>query len=632
MNEPIRILIVEDLPTDADLAMREIRRSLADCEFQRVETEPTFLEALEKFNPDLVLSDYYLPRFTGMEALRLVKEHTSKTPLIIYTGPQNEDTAVACMKAGAADYIIKENIKRLGSAVIHALEEKKARIEHQQAQEALRLNSVMMENVAAGIYLVRASDGVILHTNPRFNKLFGYSIDELVGKHVSTLNAPTDRTPQEVAKEIIEALNKNKVWEGDVNCIRKDGVQFWCHANIATFEHTQYGTVWVASRQDITERKLAEEEINNQLQRLSALRTIDQVITSSLDLHVTLNVLLEHVITRLNVDAAVVLLLDHNLNELEYATGRGFRSKNIPRLHLKLGEGYAGEVALKRRTISIANLAVADPPFSKAWAIAGEDFVSYFAIPLFAKGQVNGVLEIFHRTGLNPTLEWLDYLETLAGQAAIAIDSGQLFEGLQKANTELILAYEATIEGWSRAMDLRDQETEGHTQRVTALTMNLVKAAGVSKDQIVHIRRGALLHDIGKLGVPDNILLKPGTLTDQEWVIMRKHPQYAFDLLSSIEYLRLAMDIPYCHHERWDGTGYPRGLKGEQIPFAARLFAVVDVWDALRSDRPYRESWPEKKVLQHIRAEAGTHFDPKAVELFFRMLSENTEEPDVDMS
>jgi putative nucleotidyltransferase with HDIG domain len=176
-----------------------------------------------------------------------------------------------------------------------------------------------------------------------------------------------------------------------------------------------------------------------------------------------------------------------------------------------------------------------------------------------------------------------------------------------------------------RALDLRDKETEGHTQRVTELTLKLARAAGMTEEELVHVRRGALLHDIGKMGVPDHILLKPGKLTDEEWVEMRKHPVFAYELLSPIAYLRPALDIPYCHHEKWDGTGYPRGLKGEQIPLAARLFAVADVWDALRSDRPYRQSWPKEKVIEHIKSLSGTHLDPKSVELFLSMMHEPEE-------
>ena len=223
-------------------------------------------------------------------------------------------------------------------------------------------------------------------------------------------------------------------------------------------------------------------------------------------------------------------------------------------------------------------------------------FVSYYVVPLIAKGHVNGVLEVFHRAPFDPDQEWVGFLEMLAGQAAIAIDSIGLFEGLQHANTELVHAYDATIEGWSRALDLQDKETEGHSRRVTEMAVLMAAGMGVSKPDLIHVRRGSLLHDIGKMGVPDNILLKIDKLTDEEWILMRKHPVYAYELLSHIAYLRLALDIPYCHYEKWDGTGYPRGLKGEQIPLAARIFAVVDVWDAMRSDRPYRKGWADEKM------------------------------------
>jgi len=189
---------------------------------------------------------------------------------------------------------------------------------------------------------------------------------------------------------------------------------------------------------------------------------------------------------------------------------------------------------------------------------------------------------------------------------------------IEEAHQKLLEAYEATLEGWSYAMDLRDKETEGHTRRVMEMTMLLGKTLGMSEEWLVQARRGALLHDMGKLGIPDQILLKPNALTEDEWKIMRKHPLYAHEMLSKIEYLQPALDIPYCHHEKWDGTGYPRGLRGEEIPLAARLFAVVDVWDALTTDRPYRPAWEKEKAIRYIIDQSGKHFDPDVVDVFLR--------------
>ena len=367
-------------------------------------------------------------------------------------------------------------------------------------------------------------------------------------------------------------------------------------------------------------RMRLHEETARRLEQLQALHQIDLAITASLDLRVTLDVLLQHVTAQLHVDAASVLLLNPHAHTLDYAAGRGFRTRAVEDAHIRLGESFAGRAALERRAVQADSVQIqASPQFATFWA--SENFAAYYGVPLIAKGQVKGVLEVFHRGPLAAEPEWVGFLETLAGQAAIAIDNAQLFDNLQSANLNLSLAYDATIEGWSHALDLRDRETEGHTLRVTELTLRLARQMGFSEAELVHIRRGALLHDIGKMGVPDEILLKPGKLTDAEWVSMRRHPTLAYELLAPIAYLRPALDIPYYHHEKWDGTGYPHGLKGEQIPLAARLFAVVDVWDALRSDRPYRQGWPEEKVIEHIKAGSGTHFDSQAVEAFLEVLS-----------
>ncbi|GAB4543110.1 MAG: hypothetical protein Fur002_14560 [Anaerolineales bacterium] len=362
-------------------------------------------------------------------------------------------------------------------------------------------------------------------------------------------------------------------------------------------------------------------ETLQRLNRLQTLRAIDEAITSSFDLSITLNILLRHVLTQLGADAACILLLQRDEKTLRYAAGQGFRWAEVERTNIHLTQAVCGQSLLERRVIQITNKEEiqAQPHFLKLWA--EDQFETYLCAPLIAKGEAQGVLEVYLRRPFAPNEEWIDFFETLAGQAAISIDNAQMFEHLQNANVELAIAYDATIEGWSRALDLRDHETEGHTQRVTELTLQLARAMNLSDQQMLHIRRGALLHDIGKMGIPDNILLKQGELTSAEWEIMRSHPSLAFEMLQPIRYLQPALDIPYAHHERWNGSGYPRGLKGEEIPLAARIFAVVDVYDALTSARPYRGAWSKEKTLAYIQERSGTEFDSHVVNAFLKMIN-----------
>ena len=372
----------------------------------------------------------------------------------------------------------------------------------------------------------------------------------------------------------------------------------------------------------VLQRKQVEKEVQLQLQRMHTLNNIERAVSSSLNINLSLNILVSEMLSQVTDGAISVLLLNPVSQSLEYFAGKGFQADAFRYAQVRLGEGLAGRVGLDRKSIHRTDLSSFTNDFPRGELFESEGFVEYYGIPLIAKGVLKGVLELFLRVHQDADLDWINYLETLGGQTAIAIDNAQLFQDLQRSNMELVAAYDATIAGWSRAMDLRDKETEGHTMRVTELTVQLAEKMGYGAQDIVHLRRGALLHDIGKLGVPDHLLFKPGKLTEDEWKIMRMHPVFAFNMLIPIAYLRQAIDVPYSHHEKWDGSGYPRGLKGEQIPLAARMFAVIDVWDALRSDRPYRSSWSEEQTRAYILEQAGKHFDPQVVKAFLEMLDE----------
>jgi HD-GYP domain-containing protein (c-di-GMP phosphodiesterase class II) len=357
------------------------------------------------------------------------------------------------------------------------------------------------------------------------------------------------------------------------------------------------------------------ENANRRLNYMHALRCIDLAINTSRDKSEILNVVLDQVTAQLGVHAADILLLNQQTQILEYVAGRGFRSHDSECLQLRLGEGYIGNALSEHKIVHIANLPEAGDIFPHAKLLENEDLVVYHAVPLVAKGQVRGVLEIFHRTPMEFQNEWLDFLKNLMAQGTAAAEKAALFDSGQRPNADLPLANDAIVEIW-----LRDKENDDQSQRISEMTLLLARAMEIGEDKLAHMRRGAVLHDIGEIDIPEDILHKPGKLTNEEFKIMSRHTVHAYEMLSSIEYLRPALAIPYCHHEKWDGTGYPRGLKGEQIPLAARIFAVVDVWDALRSDRPHRPAWNKEKALVYISEQTGKHFDPKVVEVFMEVV------------
>jgi PAS domain S-box-containing protein/putative nucleotidyltransferase with HDIG domain len=493
--------------------------------------------------------------------------------------------------------------------------------ERKQASDKLRESDnrfrALIENSSDAITLVDAN-GIAVYDSPAAPGMLGYGPEDWIGKDIFALIHPDD-LPK--TRDLFQNLRKTP--GARVNSTfrvrHESGAWVWIEM-VATNLLTEPGVnAIVMNYRDVSEQRRDEERIQRQLSHLSALSNIDSVIASNFDLKLSLSEILKYVNRELGVDATDILVLNSGSQKLEYVADHGFRTRAVREAQVRLGESYAGRAALERKLVQVPDLKHDPGNALLTTFFKGEDFVCYYGVPLTAKGKVKGVLEVFHRTPLAPDTEWLEFLQSLAGQAAIAIENATLFDGLQRSNLELNLAYDATIEGWSRALDLRDKETEGHTQRVTEITLKLARSFGLSEAELVPVRWGALLHDIGKMGVPDNILLKPGPLTDEEWVLMKTHPTLAYKLLSPIRYLQSAIDIPYCHHEKWDGSGYPRGLKGEQIPLVGRIFAVVDVWDAITSDRPYRAAWTREKALEHIRAASGTHYDPQVVDKFMQI-------------
>jgi putative nucleotidyltransferase with HDIG domain len=355
-----------------------------------------------------------------------------------------------------------------------------------------------------------------------------------------------------------------------------------------------------------------------QQRQVGALIGVGSAINSSLGLKRVLELVMDTLIALMNAERGFLMLREPN-GELKVRIARGIDNVNLDKEAFAISNTIVRRVVETGESVLTTN-AQEDPRFGEQFSVAVYHLLSILCAPLKIKDDLIGVIYVDNRahTGIFSNDD-LGIISAFSNQAAVAIDNARLFDDLQESNAELEIAYQATLEGWVRALDLRDKETEGHTQRVTTLTQRLARSMGVGEDALVHITRGALLHDVGKMAIPDSILLKPGGLTPEERALIQKHPNYAYEMLNPIKFLIPALDIPYCHHEKWDGSGYPRGLKGEEIPFAARIFSVVDVWDALVYDRPYRKGVAPASVRKMIIEQSGAHFDAHVVNAFFAL-------------
>ena len=368
------------------------------------------------------------------------------------------------------------------------------------------------------------------------------------------------------------------------------------------------------------QRELLSEQKEGQLQRLNTLREIDRMITGNFDSQNIMAFLLNQIVNQTNVDAADILLSSEGSSVIDYGHGVGFFQPQMRESLVTIFPGPSESVMINNEPIFIPNIMQSNRWKSFFQQLKMERFEAYYAVPLRAKGQTLGALEIFKRSAIKEDVDWQEFIQALAQQTAIAIENAQLIGKLKTANREMLFAYDRTIEGWAKALEIRDQTTGEHSQKVMQWTMTMAHAMGIRKpEELTQIKRGALLHDIGKMGISDSILQKPGKLTEEEWVEMRKHPQYAYDLLYPIEFLRSALDIPLYHHERWDGSGYPKGLKGKEIPLVARIFSVIDVYNAITSERPYGKPWPSAKAVEYIMEGSGKFFDPEVVQVFLKL-------------
>lgn len=742
----IEILVIEDNPDDAFLLLHLLGKSFPGSKRIHAAGRKELESYLDGGNrPDIILSDWSLPQFNGLAALEIVRSRGVDAPFLIVSGKIGEEAATTAIRQGVFDYVLKDNLARLPTAIGHALDqyenEKKTRLNN--ATLALQATALRAAPDAIAIF---TPDGRIEQANPAFEELTGYASGELQNVDIRTLCIEVPAIPQEsvaddldaprewlvcglattksgrpyleeekfcpvygpngtlahivVIKKDISAAEQRKLeleqdlWlstaigqtknpgvlcQRVVSFLRERHPDCRCGIRLSPAVEEQealwFGEPWDMDTQgepdqasgragwrllsrdfrlgqeslgsirieyqetspidrgklfDALARQLegaiqrigAQRKVAAQVRNISFLQLIGRTISGDMDFETFAAPLLRQIQKFLDADAVSLFLTDKDSATMTCRAQSGFKTSLIEGSVVNYGDSYVGQAAVQQRIISMPVLVPAAENRGFAALIEGEKFVSQFCAPIIVAGKTTGVLEVFTRKQFSPSPEWTILLDAIAAQTGLALDYNAIYADLQRAYLDLELSYEATIEGWSTAMDYRDQETEGHSKRVTALTLSLASRLGIAEDRIAQYGRGALLHDVGKIGIPDNVLKKEGPLNDEEWALMRRHPAIAYDLLSRIPYLKDSLEIPLYHHEKWDGSGYPKGLRGEDIPVAARLFSVVDVFDALTSDRPYRRAWTKADTLRYIKEQSGRQFDPHIVDVFIKMIGE----------
>ncbi|NTX99000.1 HD domain-containing phosphohydrolase [Deinococcus sp. JMULE3] len=488
-------------------------------------------------------------------------------------------------------------------------------LERQQAQRDLAGREAMLRMITdqgSDLLSVVDEQGVITYQSAASGELIGYPADFLIGRPYSGAIHRPDLPGVTAALDNLRRVPGSAL-NLSFRIRHARGQLVWLEANARNLLHEPAVRGVVIHMRDVTAAQATQRYLERRVQDLTLMHDTGRLLHLSRTVPEVAEGLVDLIQGRLGLPHVQVgrLLPDGSVE----AVARETEVRDQPPTRLAPGEGLIGAALEAGQTLYVPDVRQ-DPRYVQRHVTMRSEAI----VPIRVNGQLWGVLNVE-----SPQRDAFDRgdiqtLETVAAQAGSVLANVALLEDLRRSRDELRAAYDETLAGWARALDLRDRETEGHSQRVTDLTVQLARQMGVPAEQLVHIWRGALLHDIGKVGIPDAILLKPGPLTDEEWQVMRQHPQMAFDVLRPIAFLHPALDIPLAHHEHWNGGGYPRGLQAEQIPLAARIFTIVDVWDALRSDRPYRPAWTRERALAHLEAQSGVQFDPQVVQAFMRLI------------
>ena len=612
------------------------------CLLTCVNDRKSLIQILPRVNPRVIIMDPFLEEDadSAVSLFCELAETCLHSEFILISSHNNVDLLLAALKHQIAKYFEKPvsdaEIFTVVKQVIAKMQERENLIQSEQYYKTIVQS-------APDTILLLDRIGTILEINRAFA---GRQPFELVGSALEShlLEDTIDGFQQAFAG----VLQTGRLQHCEFRVIHPiDHRLLWFEASMAPVRFEEHITEISAILRDITANKKTFFQIQHQRNELRALYEVGRQVSATLNLKEIFDFAYFKIAATMASNSFFLSSFDPEtkLIRAEYSRHEGnYVDVTVyPPLPLNPeGNGTQSRVILSGEAM-ILNDYQATLKTSKKKLIFDDDgkivdakdvpedgdvMRSAIIIPIKLNAQVVGVIQVFSTRKDEYDEEDLHFLEAVSSQVAVASNNASLFRQLQteldtrkRAEKELEQAYNQTLLGWVNALEIREQETAGHSIRVTDLMMKLADQYSFSEHGRLQLWRGALLHDIGKLVIPAEILLKNGSMDDREWAVMRQHGEYAYEWLSSIDYLKEALEIPRYHHEKWNGEGYPLGLSGTEIPLCARMFAVIDVYDALMNKRPYREAWPPEKVLAYLREESGKHFDPDVVEKFLLLIS-----------
>jgi PAS domain S-box-containing protein len=620
-EKPLDILMVEDNLDHIELARRAFELAYSQDHFFACTTLKEALHWLQDHPVDVIIADLHLPDGSGLDLLNHPLLN-GRLPALLITNQGDEQRAVQAIKGGAMDYLVKspETFRRIPSVAHRVYEQWRVIEAKKAAEEKLRQHEALLNGILQGTrdgYLLIDAEGKILEVNRAYAELVGYPPEELIGKTILDLEAL--QTPEEIGATLAAIRQKGSAYFE--TCHRHQNGTL-IEVEVSVTHLSEHGGKMVTFVRDVRERTVmqralhqAKDHLERQLEEMTLLRNIDLAIASHQERQAMVDALVEQFVHLKGISGCCLLARG---GEKDFWFVQAALPKKFDCQPEKLRDWLPVDLD---RLVQEEQPLFVEPNRSSKSSLPPllANCTAVALLPLTHRAQLLGILVLFAHQAQLFDEEWQDFARAITMQTAIALENARLYEALSHQHQALLEAYQATLAAWSRTLEIRDKDTEGHTQRVVEIGLKLARYFNLTEEELERFRRGAILHDIGKIRVPDEILLKPTQLNDKEWEIMRQHPLYAREMVQGIRILEEALEIPLYHHERWDGSGYPYGLKGKEIPLCARIFAVVDVWDALISDRPYRPAWTREVARDYIANQAGRQFDPQVVEVFLKL-------------